>query len=65
MMGRERAIIRWDVHRRLLLEELRRLEQARSPAEGKKDAEEAANERLAELRARLKAMGPSPKAKMG
>ena len=27
MMGRERAIIRWDVHRQMLLDELRRLEQ--------------------------------------
>ena len=63
-MGRERAIIRWDVHRQLLLEELQRLEQARRASEGK-ESSEAAEARLAELRARLQGMGPSPRAKMG
>jgi len=64
-MGRERAIIRWNVHRQLLLEELHRLEQARRSSEGKESSEEAAEARLAELRARLQGMGPSPRAKMG
>lgn len=64
-MGRERAIIRWDVHRQLLLEELQRLEQARRSSEGKESSEEPTQARLAELRARLQGMGPSPRAKMG
>ncbi len=64
-MGRERAIIRWDVHQQMLLEELRRLEQALAAPQEPGAAETAARERLAELRAKLHAMGPSPKAKMG
>jgi hypothetical protein len=64
-MGRERAIIRWDVRRQMLLEEMRRLEQTLAPAEGKAAAEESAQKHLAELRARGQAMGPAPRAKMG
>ena len=63
-MGRERAIIRWDVHRQMLLEELERLKQA-PPASAGQEASEAARERLTALQARLQAMGPSPQAKMG
>ncbi|HEY7354967.1 MAG TPA: hypothetical protein VH590_00830 [Ktedonobacterales bacterium] len=64
-MGRERAIIRWDVHRQMLLEELERLKQT-PPASGGQEASEAvARERLVALQARLQAMGPSPQAKMG
>ena len=66
MMGRERAIIRWDVHRQMLLDELRRLEQAQasSPPEDT-GAAEPLKARLEELRAALRHMGPSPLAKMG
>lgn len=64
-MGRERAIIRWDVHRQMLLEEVQRLEQALRASEGKESSDDAARERLAELQARLRTMGPSPHAKMG
>ncbi len=65
MMGRERAVIRWEAHRRMLLDEIQRLEQTPPLAEGQTAAEETVQKRLAELRARLQAMGPSPKAKMG
>ncbi len=64
-MGRERAIIRWDVHRQILLEELERLKRTRPASAGQEAAEEATRERIAELQARLQAMGPSPQAKMG
>jgi hypothetical protein len=64
-MGRERAIIRWDVHRQMLLEELERLKQTLLASAGQEISEEAMRERLAELQARLQAMGPSPQAKMG
>jgi hypothetical protein len=64
-MGRERAIIRWDVHRQMLLEELERLMQTRLASAGQEVSEEAMRERLAALQARLQAMGPSPQAKMG
>ena len=66
-MGRERAIIRWDVHYQMLLEDVQRLERALAAPEGQeaKASEKPARERLAELRSKLQAMGPSPKAKMG
>lgn len=66
MMGRERAIIRWDVHRQMLLDELRRLEQslASLPAEDT-SAAESLKARIEEVRANLRHLGPSPQAKMG
>ncbi len=66
MMGRERAIIRWDVHRQMLLDELRRLEQslASLPPEDA-GAAESLKARIEEVRASLRHMGPSPQAKMG
>ena len=66
MMGRERAIIRWDVHRQMLLDELRRLEQslASLPPEDA-GAAESLKARIEEVRAALRQMGPSPQAKMG
>lgn len=66
MMGRERAIIRWDVHRQMLLDELRRLEQSLEslPPENA-SAAEPLKARITELRADLRHMGPSPQAKMG
>ncbi len=63
-MGRDRAIIRWEVHRQMLLEELQRLERANA-ASGSGKAAEAVSDRMLDLRARLQAMGPSPQAKMG
>lgn len=66
MMGRERAIIRWDVHRQMLLDELRRLERslASLPPE-ETGAAEPLQARILEVRANLRYMGPSPQAKMG
>ncbi|HLW01317.1 MAG TPA: hypothetical protein VKT82_21865 [Ktedonobacterales bacterium] len=64
-MGRERAIIRWEVRQQMLLEELHRLEQALAAPPEQEPSEKPAPERLAELRAKLQALGPSPKAKMG
>lgn len=64
-MGRERGIIRWDVQRQMLLEELHRLQQTLRASEGKAPPDEAVVERVAQIQARLRAMGPSPQAKMG
>jgi len=66
MMGRERAVLRWDVHRRMVLDELRRLEQSLA-GPGTVDASTAASRRarIEDLRARLQELGPSPQAKMG
>jgi hypothetical protein len=63
-MGRDRATIRWEVHRQMLLEELQRLERAQAASGGGKEAS-ATQDKLIELRARVQAMGPSPQAKMG
>jgi hypothetical protein len=66
MMGRERAIIRWDVHRQMALDELHRLEQSlASLASGDASAVESLQARIGELRAKVRLMGPSPQAKMG
>lgn len=66
-MGRERAIIRWEVYHQMLLEEAQRLERAlASSAEPAAEAsEKSMRERLAELQSKRHALGPSPKAKMG
>jgi hypothetical protein len=64
-MGRERTIIRWDVHRQMLLEEVQRLEQALRASEGKEPSDGSAHEHLLDLQARLRTLGPSPHAKMG
>ena len=66
MMGRERAVIRWEVRQQMLLDELRRVEQevaALERAEG--GAAEVLQARLKELQARLRQLGPAPKAMMG
>jgi hypothetical protein len=66
MMGRERAIIRWEVQRQMLVDELHRLEQSlAATAPGEQDVVEGLRTRKAELEARLRAMGPDPRAKMG
>ena len=59
-------MIRWDVQRQMLLDELQRVEQALAAAESEHSASVAElKARLEELRARLRQMGPSPSAKMG
>ncbi|MFI5274247.1 MAG: hypothetical protein ACHQ4H_14530 [Ktedonobacterales bacterium] len=70
-MGRERGILRWEIHETLLRDALARAEGelaalGRDPA-GPRDEERArtlTGERAA-LQRRLQALGPSPKAKMG
>ena len=66
MMGRERAVIRWEIHRQVLLDELLRVEQELVASETQVEgSQEALRARLAELQARLRALGPDPRAKMG
>ncbi|MBF6589741.1 MAG: hypothetical protein IVW57_04325 [Ktedonobacterales bacterium] len=70
-MGRERAVLRWDIHGTLLRERLERIEAtlAAPPAVPATSQERAERERLARERqdvlSRLRALGPSPRAKMG
>lgn len=69
-MGRERAVLCWDAHASLLQERIARTEQelaslgAPDDAHHHERAEHLTGE-LAELRRRLAALGPSPRAKMG
>lgn len=73
-MGRERDILRWDIHTSLLRERIVRTEEAIAAIQA--DGEAALSQRdrervgrlnreLADLRHRLSALGPSPRAKMG
>ena len=73
-MGRERDILRWDIHTSLLRERIARTEEAVASiqADGEvalsqRDRERVArlNRELADLRRRLNGLGPSPRAKMG
>jgi hypothetical protein len=64
-MGRERAIIRWEVHHQMLLEERQRLEQALAAPPVQEPSGKPVSERLTELQAKLQRLGPSPRAKMG
>ncbi|HLZ25176.1 MAG TPA: hypothetical protein VKQ30_23895 [Ktedonobacterales bacterium] len=65
-MGRERAVLRWDIHASLLQERIARTEQALSSlgAPANQRTRERAAE-LADLRRQLAALGPTPRAKMG
>jgi len=66
MMGRERAVIRWEIHRQVLLDELQRARHDLAALEEKaENATAVLRARQAELRARLRALGPDPRAKMG
>lgn len=69
-MGRERAILRWDVRASLLGGRIERLEQTLSslaPSAGARERERQLRleQELDALRAQLAALGPSPRAKMG
>ncbi|MGZ3599924.1 MAG: hypothetical protein ACXVCO_14230 [Ktedonobacterales bacterium] len=73
-MGRERDILRWDIHTSLLRERIARVEEAIADmlidgeaALSQRDRERVGrlNRELADLRHRLSALGPSPRAKMG
>jgi len=69
-MGRERGILRWDVHSTLIMQRLegaeRQLAAMPSPVGGR-DRERMArlSHEVEHLRAELRALGPSPRAKMG
>ena len=66
MMGRERAVMRWEVRQQMLLDELQRVEQELVVLDQvESGSAEALQERLRELRARLHKLGPAPKARMG
>lgn len=69
-MGRERAVLRWDIHASLLEERIGRAEQlltslgAPVNQKGRERAAQLTTE-LRELRRQLAALGPTPRAKMG
>lgn len=71
-MGREREILRWEAHHTLLSDAIARAEaelaallaeEART--ERDRERAHALAEQLDDLRRRRRALGPSPKAKMG
>lgn len=73
-MGRERDILRWDIHTSLLRERIARAEDAIAAIQvngeatlSQRDRERVGrlNRELADLRRRLDSLGPSPRAKMG
>lgn len=69
-MGRERAVLRWDIRASLLRDQIERSERslaALGPATGQRDRDKRARleRELIALRGRLDALGPSPRAKMG
>lgn len=69
--GRERNILRWELHTTLLREQIARLDERLArlgTANGSSPAAAQREEMLAqraELARRLDAMGPDPRAKMG
>ena len=69
-MGVERAVTRWYVQRQACLDEIASLEarlsqmQTRGQEPASKEQEEI-KQRLANLQARLRALGPCPKPMMG
>ncbi len=69
-MGVERAVTRWYVQRQAYLDEIASLEArlAQMQTEGQEPASkerEEIEQRLANLQARLRALGPCPKPMMG
>ncbi|HEY7126023.1 MAG TPA: hypothetical protein VH540_18865 [Ktedonobacterales bacterium] len=68
-MGRERTVLIWEAHHQMLTDELRQVEQRLAARERTSPPDEAQiaalRERARELRAKLQALGPSPRAKMG
>jgi hypothetical protein len=72
-MGRERGVLGWDIHKYLLSEEIERVQEEQTRLL-RGSAPEVANTRqrrdqlaakLAELKRQLRALGPSPRARMG
>ena len=69
-MGRERDILRWDVHSTLITQRLeaaqRQLAALGAPVGGRdRDRVARLSQEVEQLRAQLRALGPSPRAKMG
>lgn len=70
-MGRERAVMRWDIRASLLRGRIAHAEQALAAALGpssrprERDKQLRLERELADLHAQLDALGPSPRAKMG
>lgn len=71
-MGRERDVLRWDIHASLLREtiarvadELAGLERVPSPTPREREHARHLGNQLDDLERRLRALGPSPRAKMG
>jgi hypothetical protein len=69
-LGRERGILRWQLHHSMLTQRLARIEETLAGmAEPKGPRERERLEQLtrerADLQRRLQALGPSPSAKMG
>ncbi|MGH2517871.1 MAG: hypothetical protein ACRDHP_19665 [Ktedonobacterales bacterium] len=69
-MGRERAVLRWDIHYSLLQERIARAEQALAslgaPANPRtRERASHLTAELASLHRQRDALGPSPRAKMG
>ena len=69
-MGRERDVLRWDIHATLLRERIAHLEAAIAPLRGDPSVEASdqvarMEQELAGMRHRLAALGPAPRAKMG
>ncbi len=66
-MGRERGIIRWDIHFSLLTMRLRRAEAALQALGERENGNKRARleAEVRDLQRQLNALGPSPRAKMG
>jgi hypothetical protein len=73
-MGRERTVLGWDIHAAALKLQIEQVESELAEAQNKGPSAEPANtrgraawltERLTELRRQLRALGPSPRARMG
>jgi hypothetical protein len=69
-MGRERAVLRWDVRSALLTQQLARAERQLATFEepaGARERERVARltQEIEQIRRELQALGPSPRAKMG
>ena len=72
-MGRERGVLGWDIHRYLLTDEIDRIQEEQARLLRGAAGDVASNRqrrdqlavRLAELNRQLRAIGPSPRARMG
>lgn len=63
--ARERNVLRWDAHRALLDEEIARLERELADADPELPDGAALRQQLDDALRRRRALGPSPRPKMG